>query len=102
MKACTFFGHRDCPDTIYPRLRNCIEDLIVHHEVQCFYIGHQGRFDALALHALRELKKLYPELRYYVVLAYFTEQKNALSAGGNDLSGGIGNGPLPIGDCATQ
>lgn len=75
MKACTFFGHRDCPDTIYPRLRNCIEDLIVHHEVQCFYIGHQGRFDVLALHALRELKKMYPKICYYVVLAYLPNRK---------------------------
>lgn len=70
MKACTFFGHRDCPDSIYPRLRSCIEDLIVNHGVSCFYVGHQGRFDALALKALRELQPTYPSVKYYVVLAY--------------------------------
>lgn len=70
MKACTFFGHRDCPDTIYPRLKNCIEDLIVNQGVGCFYVGHQGRFDALVLKALRKLQPTYPSVKYYVVLAY--------------------------------
>ena len=70
MKACTFFGHRDCPDSIYSRLKSCIEALIVNHGVSCFYVGHQGRFDALALKALRELQPAYASVKYYVVLAY--------------------------------
>lgn len=75
MKACTFFGHRDCPDTIYPRLKNCIEDLIVNQGVGCFYVGHQGRFDALALRALRELQAAYPIIKHYVVLAYLPQKE---------------------------
>lgn len=75
MKACTFFGHRDCPDTIYPRLKNCIEDLIVNQGVGCFYVGHQGRFDALALRALRELQAAYKTIKHYVVLAYLPQKE---------------------------
>ncbi len=75
MKACTFFGHKDCPDTIYPRLKNCIEDLIVNQGVGRFYVGHQGRFDALALRALRELQAAYPTVKHYVVLAYLPQKE---------------------------
>ena len=75
MKACTFFGHRDCPDTIYPKLKNCIEDLIVNQGVGCFYVGHQGHFDALALRALRELQAAYPSVKHFVVLAYLPQKE---------------------------
>ena len=37
MPACTFFGHRDCPDTIKPRLREVLVDLIENHNVDMFY-----------------------------------------------------------------
>ena len=47
MPACTFFGHRDCPETIRPKLRNELTRLITEHRVDMFYIGNQGRFDAL-------------------------------------------------------
>lgn len=75
MNACTFFGHRDCPDTIYPKLKNCIEDLIVNQGVGCFYVGHQGHFDALALRALRELQAAYPSVKHFVVLAYLPQKE---------------------------
>ena len=59
MAACTFFGHRDCPETIKPKLRAVLVDLITNHGVDVFYVGHQGQFDAY-VHS--ELKKLKPEL----------------------------------------
>ena len=31
MAVCTFFGHRECPDTIKPKLREILVDLIVNH-----------------------------------------------------------------------
>lgn len=46
MVACTFFGHRDCSETIKPRLREVLLDLITNHGVDMFYVGHQGQFDA--------------------------------------------------------
>ena len=33
MAACTFFGHRECPDAVEPRLWAVLETLIVEHGV---------------------------------------------------------------------
>lgn len=73
MPACTFFGHRDCPETIRPKLRNELTRLITEHRVDMFYIGNQGCFDALVRSVLRELQEEYP-LYYAVVLAYMPQQ----------------------------
>ena len=70
MPACTFFGHRDCPDTIKPRLREVLVDLIEHYSVDMFYVGNQGRFDAIVRSELRDLQRAYPQINYAVVLAY--------------------------------
>ena len=75
MPACTFFGHRDCPDLIYPTLKSSIEGLILSRNVNRFYVGNQGRFDVLVLKALRELKLQHPEIVYYVVLAYLPSKQ---------------------------
>ena len=70
MQTCTFFGHRDCPDTIKPRLREVLVDLIENHNVDMFYVGNQGRFDAIVRGVLRDLQHEYPQINYAVVLAY--------------------------------
>ena len=70
MPACTFFGHRDCPDAIKPRLREALVDLIENHNVDMFYVGNQGRFDAIVRGVLRDLQHKYPQINYAVVLAY--------------------------------
>ena len=69
MKICTFFGHRDAPDDLKPRLRQVITELIESGQADTFYVGNQGRFDAMALAVLTELAARYP-IRYAVVLAY--------------------------------
>ena len=68
MSACTFFGHRDCPASIKPRLREAVIDLIENHSVDMFYIGRQGAFDALVRLLLREMVLTYPHVNYAVVL----------------------------------
>ena len=70
MSACTFFGHRDCPETIKSKLREMLIDLITNHNVDMFYVGNQGRFDAIVRGVLQELKKEDPRINYAVVLAY--------------------------------
>ena len=70
MGVCTFFGHRDCPDSIKTQLREVLIDLVTNHNVDMFYVGNQGRFDAIVRGVLRELKKEYPQINYAVVLAY--------------------------------
>ena len=76
MKACTFFGHRDCPETIKPYLREVLVDLITNQGVDTFYVGNQGRFDVTVRSVLRELEQEYPEIHYAVVLAYMPGKKN--------------------------
>lgn len=48
MCVCTFFGHRDCPESIRPLLRAAIVDLIEKHRVRLFYVGNEGNFDRMA------------------------------------------------------
>ena len=68
MSVCTFFGHRDCPATIRPRLRAVLVELIERHGVEQFYVGRQGAFDAMARSVLRELAEVYSHISYAVVL----------------------------------
>lgn len=68
MVACTFFGHRDCPSSVRPKLRAVLVELIERHGVEQFYVGRQGAFDAMARSVLRELAEVYPHISYAVVL----------------------------------
>ena len=70
MPSCTFFGHRNCPDSVKTILRKVLVDLIEDHGVDMFYVGNQGQFDAMVRSTLQELKKVYPQTDYAVVLAY--------------------------------
>ena len=79
MSVCTFFGHRDCPSDIRPRLRELLIELIEDHAVDCFYVGRNGAFDRLVRSVLRELSEDYPQIRYAVVLERFPDRRD-----GND------------------
>ena len=68
MADCTFFGHRDCPESIKPKLREVLIDLIENHNVDMFYVGRQGAFDAIVRTVLKELVLVYPHIQYAVVL----------------------------------
>ena len=72
--TCTFFGHKDTPSDIRDKLRETIIMLIQEKGVTDFYVGNHGNFDKMVLSVLKELSKLYPEIRYAVVLAYLTQQ----------------------------
>ncbi len=69
MSACTFFGHRDCPDNIGVKLREEIERLVTRNGVNTFYVGTQGTFDRLAYTALSDVRERY-DIKVYRVLAY--------------------------------
>lgn len=75
MATCTFFGHRECPDSIKIKLREILIDLISNHDADMFYVGSQGRFDVIVRGVLRELKKEYPQINYAVVLAYIPRKQ---------------------------
>jgi len=74
MSACTFFGHRDTPEAIKPKLREAVIELVEHHGVDTFYIGDKGAFDLMAKSILTELCTVYPHIRYSVVLAYMPQK----------------------------
>ena len=76
MRICTFFGHRECPDSIRIKLREVLINLVTNHNVNMFYVGNQGRFDAIVRGVLRELKKEYPQINYAGVLAYIPGKQN--------------------------
>ena len=76
MASCTFFGHRECPDSLKSQLQEVLIDLITNHNIDMFYVGNQGRFDAIVRGVLRELKKEYPQINYAVVLAYIPGKQN--------------------------
>ena len=79
MKTCTFFGHRDCPDSIYPRLRREIISLIKNRNVKSFYVGNHGNFDNMVIKVFQELCPLYPGIKFYVVLSYIPTNKGQLN-----------------------
>ena len=76
MPACTFFGHRDCPSLIKPKLREVLIDLIENHAVDMFYVGQQGAFDGIVHSVLKELVSVYPHIRYAVVLERFPPKRD--------------------------
>ncbi len=70
MNVCTFFGHKDCPDSIEESLRNILIELIKKRQVDCFLVGNQGGFDRLVLKTLKCLSTAGFSFEYCVVLAY--------------------------------
>ena len=69
-RSCFFIGHRTATDNIKPLLADAIERHIVEYGVKTFYVGHYGRFDAMAAGALAEAKKKHPHIINYLLLAY--------------------------------
>ena len=78
MSTCTFFGHRDCPSSIKPKLREVLIDLIENHAVDMFYIGQQGAFDGIVRSVLKDLVSVYPHIRYAVVLERLPQNETSL------------------------
>lgn len=84
MYACTFFGHRDCPNDIktnlYSVLTHLLTHLIVKKNVDTFYIGQQGNFDKIVHTVLQEMVKKYPHIPYFTVLERLPNSQNEFDA----------------------
>ena len=74
--TCTFFGHRDCPSSVKPKLRAVLIDLIENRSVDMFYVGNKGAFDRLVRSVLRELVQEYPQINYAMVLERMPGKQN--------------------------
>ena len=75
MKACSFFGHRDTPQTdeLKAKVRETVERLIVEEGVDTFLFGSKSRFDSLCLELVTALKEKYPHLKRVYVRAEYPE-----------------------------
>lgn len=65
MKTCSFFGHRDTPQTeeLKQKVRKTVERLIVEEGVDTFLFGSRSKFDELCHIVVTELKEKYPHIR---------------------------------------
>ena len=77
MAACSFFGHRDSPESLYPVLKETIREIIRSGLATVFYMGTQGNFDAMAYRAVKELQAEYPSVIVYRVLPYLPKTEIA-------------------------
>ena len=69
-KICAFFGHRNIPENLEPRLRGLIERAIAEYGVTEFWDGYYGSFDELAADVVISLKCKYPHIRLKRIFAY--------------------------------
>ena len=75
-KVCTFFGHKDTPQSIRPILNDTLTELIEKHGVDTFYVGYQGGFDSMVRKELKNLTEKYSHIKYSVVLAYLPKKRD--------------------------
>ena len=73
--VCTFFGHRECCESIRYALKDSIIQLIENRGVLRFYVGNQGNFDNIVISVLAELKKDYRDINAEIILAYLRNDK---------------------------
>ena len=86
MKACSFFGHRDTPQTeeLKQKVREIVERLIAEEGVDTFLFGSRSKFDELCHIVVTELKEKYPDI---CRIAYLCRHETACLVGaGMDLS----------------
>ena len=70
---CCFAGHSQIYDDFQDRLKIEIEQLILHKDVNEFWVGNYGGFDRAAANIVRELKDVHKNLKLYLVLPYTTK-----------------------------
>lgn len=68
MSCCTFSGHRDAPDSVLPKLRNVIYELILYKNADTFLVGNSGNFDRMVQCVLRSIAADCASIHYSVVL----------------------------------
>ena len=86
MKTCSFFGHRNTPQTteIKERVRETVERLIVENGIDTFLFGSRSSFDELCHIVVTELKEKYPHIRR---IAYLCKHEAGCLVGfGDELS----------------
>ena len=80
MKTCSFFGHRDTPQTeaLKSKARETVERLIIEEEVDRFLFGSRSKFDELCHMVVTELKEKYPHIQR---IAYLCKHESGCLVG---------------------
>ena len=95
-KTCFFIGHRDAPEDLFPRLRDAVARHITEFGVTDFVVGHYGSFDRMSARAVREEKKLYPEVTLTLLLPYYPYEYDAAEYDGSFYPPGMETVPKPF------
>ena len=66
-KSCFFIGHREASEEICPALYAAVEQHILEYSFTEFIGGHYGGLDRLAVSAVKEAKRFYPEVTYFAI-----------------------------------
>lgn len=76
MKYCSFFGHRDYhgDDELEQKIKNIIIDVIENKQIYNFLLGGYGGFDNYCARYINDMKKIYPQIKSYLVLAYINKK----------------------------
>lgn len=67
---CFLIGHREVCVDIFPKLKAAILRHIIEYGVTEFIVGHYGQFDAFAAQAVKEAKKLHPNITLFLLIPY--------------------------------
>lgn len=82
--TCFFIGHRDAPDSLYPALAEQVERHIVGYGVTEFVVGSYGRFDSLAVQAVKDAKKRHQQVTLLLLLPYHPAERSVPLLSGFD------------------
>lgn len=74
--SCMFCGHRSVYDDVRKKVNHAILDLIDNHGVTVFYSGNKGLFDDICSGEVRDIKKIYKEIKLCWIAPYFTQSIN--------------------------
>ena len=82
MKTCFFLGHRNEGMDILPSLKQAVEQHIVTYDIAHFWVGHYGRFNALAAQTVLQAKQRHPWVTLSLLLPYLpTKQPGPVPEG---------------------
>lgn len=95
-KSCFFIGHRDAPEDLFPKLRDAVARHIAEYGVTDFVVGHYGCFDRMAARAVREEKKLHPEVTLTLLLPYYPYEYDAAEYDGSFYPPSMETVPKPF------
>lgn len=86
MKTCFLFGHADCPEDIMPKLEQMIETCYTNNGICHYYVGNRGRFDRLAVAAVKRVKQRHEDVKLFLLLAYHPAERPVKLSHGFDGS----------------